>query len=137
MSSSSENIERLARRLLQRHGRFFSLHVLTGVLTVIVHYFIFYLLLKLGCKDIIASMSGFTGGAILKFFSSYHIIFRPHRSMMHTSWRFLIAIAAQALLNFLLFKLLISLHPSPWFAQISTTIVLTFLNYLVYRYWVF
>jgi putative flippase GtrA len=51
--------------------------------------------------------------------------------------RFVVAIAAQLAANSVLLAALTDSGIAVWPAQIATTIVLTFANYLVYRWWVF
>jgi putative flippase GtrA len=51
--------------------------------------------------------------------------------------RFAVAIAAQLAANSALLAALTNGGVAVWPAQVATTILLTFGNYLVYRWWVF
>ena len=57
--------------------------------------------------------------------------------MRVASLRFVVVIALQMLANSALLALLLRAGISLWPAQVATTIVLTFVNYLAYRLWVF
>ena len=57
--------------------------------------------------------------------------------MRVASLRFAVVIALQMLANSALLALLLRAGISLWPAQVTTTIALTFVNYLAYRLWVF
>ena len=115
----------------------FSLHVLTGFAAVAVHYGALYALLRLGLSPLVASAIGFCGGALTRFALSYLRVFAPSHGLTVAGRRFVVALAAQALANTALLALLLGIGLSVWPAQIATTILLTFVNYAVYRLWVF
>jgi putative flippase GtrA len=115
----------------------FVLHVLTGALAVVAHYAAMYGLVRAGMAGVPASALGFVGGALTRFALSYWHVFAPSRGMKVASLRFLVAITAQLLTNSALLAGLIHSGLSLWPAQVTTTILLTFGNYLAYRLWVF
>jgi putative flippase GtrA len=115
----------------------FGLHVLTGFLAVAAHYALMYVLVKAGMQVVLASSIGFVAGALTRFALSYWRVFSPTRGITAASGRFVVAIGLQLLANSALLAGLLSLGLSLWPAQVSTTIALTFANYLVYRLWVF
>jgi putative flippase GtrA len=134
------------RRLVRRPGpaggfghwiHTFTLHVLTGFLAVAAHYAVMYALVRAGSAGVPASAVGFLFGAMTRFALSYWHIFEPTRGVRVASLRFLVAIAAQLALNSALLAGLLAQGLALWPAQIATTIVLTFVNYLAYRLWVF
>jgi putative flippase GtrA len=84
-----------------------------------------------------ASTLGFVGGASTRFILSYWHIFEPSRGVRVASLRFAVVIALQMLANSALLALLLEAGISLWPAQVTTTIALTFVNYLAYRLWVF
>jgi putative flippase GtrA len=51
--------------------------------------------------------------------------------------RFVVAIGLQLVVNTLLLASFLKLGLSLWPAQVATTVLMTFGNYLVYRLWVF
>ena len=51
--------------------------------------------------------------------------------------KFLLALAAQGVLNSLLLSALLDGGMAIWWGQIATTILMTFVNYVAYRLWVF
>ncbi len=117
--------------------REFTLHVLTGFLTVIAHYSLMWLLILGGMAAVPASGIGFLAGAGTRFFLSYTSVFSPADSVPVTLTRFLAALGLQWLANILLLDAMLKLSLPIWLSQISVTIILTFVNYLVYRLWVF
>ncbi|HEV3240898.1 MAG TPA: GtrA family protein [Casimicrobiaceae bacterium] len=115
----------------------FSFHVVTGFAAVGVHYGVLYLLLQAGLPALAGSAVGFCGGALTRFAVSYWRVFSPTHSLTVAGKRFVVAIAAQAVANTGLLALLLAAGLAVWPAQIATTILLTFVNYAVYRLWVF
>ena len=115
----------------------FTLHVATGFLAVAAHYAVMYGLLRTGMAGVPASAVGFLAGALTRFALSYWHIFEPTRGVAVASIRFVVVIAAQLAANSALLAGLLALGTSLWPAQIATTVVLTFGNYLAYRLWVF
>jgi putative flippase GtrA len=115
----------------------FLLHVATGVLAVAVHYALMYLLLKGGFTPIIASSIGFCAGALTRFLTAHYHVFEPTGSVKVTIPKFLLALAAQGVLNSLLLSALLDAGMAIWWGQITTTILMTFVNYIAYRLWVF
>ena len=115
----------------------FSLHIVTGFAAVGVHYSIMYALLRAGLGPVASSAVGFLGGALTRFTLSYTRIFTPTGGVHVAGLRFLVALAAQLAANSALLSLLTTAGVAVWPAQVATTIVLTMINYLVYRWWVF
>ncbi|MDX2220775.1 MAG: GtrA family protein [Burkholderiales bacterium] len=115
----------------------FVLHVATGVLAVAVHYALMALLLKGGFAPVVASTIGFGAGALTRFLTAYYHVFEPTESVKVTVPKFLLALAAQGVLNSLLLAALLEAGTSVWWGQITTTILMTFVNYVAYRLWVF
>lgn len=115
----------------------FARHLLTGVVAVLVHYGLMSLALHADAAPIVATSIGFIGGAIVRFLTAYFHVFAPSESVGFALPRFLLALAAQWALNALLLGGLMQAGLSVWVAQITTTVLLTFVNYLVYRLWVF
>ena len=115
----------------------FTLHVLTGFLAVAVHYGMLYVLLEIGVPPLVASGIGFCGGAVTRFALAYYRVFAPTHGLTTAGWRFVIVIATGMLANTALLGALLAAGVGVWPAQIATTIVLTFGNYVAYRLWVF
>ena len=115
----------------------FVLHVMTGFLAVAAHYAAMYSFLQTGMTGVPASTLGFVAGASTRFALSYWHIFEPSRGVRVASLRFAVVIALQMLANSALLALLLRAGISLWPAQVTTTIALTFVNYLAYRLWVF
>jgi putative flippase GtrA len=115
----------------------FTLHVATGFAAVAVHYALMYALMTVGVAPVPASAGGFLGGALTRFMFSYAHIFAPTQGVNAAGLRFVVAIAAQLAANSALLGVLTDAGVGVWPAQVATTILLTVVNYLVYRWWVF
>ncbi|HET9750166.1 MAG TPA: GtrA family protein [Casimicrobiaceae bacterium] len=115
----------------------FSLHVATGFAAVGAHYALMYAMLRAGLAPVPASAVGFAAGALTRFVFSYAHIFSPTKGVDVAGVRFVVAILAQLAANSALLAALTREGVAVWPAQVTTTIVLTFVNYLVYRWWVF
>ena len=115
----------------------FCFHCITGVLAVIAHYSVMYLLMLAGTPPLLATSGGFVLGAVTRFTLARKIVFAATRSVTESGWRFILALCAQLLLNTTALGLLLSAEITVWVAQVVTTVAQTFLNYLAYRYWVF
>jgi putative flippase GtrA len=115
----------------------FTLHVLTGFVTVLAHYSLMWILTQLGMPAVPASAVGFAAGAVTRYSLSHYAVFTPAESVPVTLYRFLIALGAQMAANSLLLAGLLAQGLSVWVAQVSTTVLLTFANYVAYRLWVF
>ena len=115
----------------------FTLHVVTGFVAVAVHYGMLYFLLKVGVPALIASGIGFCGGAATRFALAYWRVFAPTHGLTTAGWRFVIVIGTGMIANTAMLAALLELGIGVWPAQIATTILLTFGNYVAYRLWVF
>ena len=115
----------------------FSLHVVTGFAAVAAHYAVMYALIRMGLAPVAASAVGFCAGALTRFVTSYAHIFAPTRGVQAAGLRFVVTIGAQLAANSALLAALTGSGVAVWPAQVATTIALTFVNYLVYRWWVF
>jgi putative flippase GtrA len=96
-----------------------------------------FVLVRSGVAGVPASAAGFCAGALTRFALSYWHIFEPSRGVRVASLRFVVAIAAQLAANSALLAWLLDAGMSLWPAQVTTTVILTFANYFVYRLWVF
>ena len=96
-----------------------------------------YGLMRIGVSPLPASAAGFMAGALTRFVLSYAHVFAPTQGVHAAGLRFIIAIAAQLAANTGLLAALTATGLAVWPAQVLTTVLLTVVNYLVYRWWVF
>lgn len=115
----------------------FALHVGTGFIAVAAHYGVMWALLHAGMRPVAASSAGFVGGAATRFALSYTGVFVPTRGVAAAGSRFVVAILLQLMLNSALLAALLSAGIDVWPAQVTATIGLTTINYIIYRAWVF
>jgi len=113
------------------------MHVVTGFAAVAAHYALMYALMRVGVMPIPASAIGFVAGALTRFVLSYAHVFSPTQSVHAAGARFVVAIALQLAANTGLLAGLTHAGLAVWPAQVLTTVLLTVVNYLVYRWWVF
>lgn len=135
-------VRKLLRRPVPGNGLLhwvhtFTLHIATGFLAVAAHYAVMYSLVRTGMAGVPASAVGFLAGALTRFALAYWHIFAPTRGVAAASLRFVVVNAVQLAANSALLAGLLAAGMSLWPAQVTTTIVLTFGNYLAYRLWVF
>jgi len=119
------------------HARRLSLHIATGALSVVVHYGVMAIVIKLTDQPVLASGVGFAGGALTRFFTAYYGVFAPAGTVRDTIPKFCVALGVQAALNLFLLSSFIAAGMNTWWSQVTTTGLLTLLNYAVYRAWVF
>jgi putative flippase GtrA len=115
----------------------FVLHVLTGFLAVGAHYSVMWLLIETGTTGVPASAIGFLAGAVVRFVTSYFKVFSPGHGVPVALWRFVIALAFQWVANIALLKAFLLADAPLWGSQVAVTVLLTVVNFLVYRWWVF
>lgn len=137
----AEEAQDCGRKPLSRRWRgdwchSFVLHVLTGFLVVGAHYSVMWLLVAVGMGGVAASAIGFLGGAATRFAMSYRI-FSPDHGVPVALWRFAIALGLQWVANIALLEGFLLAGLGLWIAQFSVTVLLTVLNFLAYRIWVF
>jgi putative flippase GtrA len=96
-----------------------------------------WMLLRAGLPAVAASAGGFAGGAAARFGLSYFGVFMPTQGVAVATWRFVAAILMQLLLNSLMLAGLMHAGLPVWHAQVSATVLLTVVNFIVYRVWVF
>lgn len=117
--------------------RGFMLHVVTGIIATGAHYLLMWSLLQGGVRAVPASALGFVAGAASRFTLSYLHVFSPSIGVPAAMFRFLAALAMQFGANAVLLAGFLGAGWSVWVAQVVTTGLLTVVNYLAYRIWVF
>jgi len=115
----------------------FVLHCVTGAIAVLAHYALMYLALAIGATALVASSMGFLAGSISRFLMAYHQVFSPSRPYSSAARHFVVSLGIQFVLNGALLSGLLTLGFAIWPAQLTTTVLLTFVNYAMYRLWVF
>jgi len=115
----------------------FFQHVLSGGVATAAHYLFMWCALALQLWPVAATSIGFLAGASVRFFFSYFHIFEPERNVMDALPHFILSLLLQLLLNAALLSILLTVTARVWPAQVMTTIGLTIINFLIYKYWVF
>ncbi len=117
--------------------RNFALHCATGAVATLAHYALMWLLLRQEINPVAASSAGFLLGAIVRFLFAHFAVFAPAQALPTTLAKFSAALALQLGANSVLLALLVALNVPIWWAQISVTVLMTFISYGIYRFWVF
>ena len=117
--------------------RSFAFHCATGLLAVAAHYAVMWLLLRFGVNAVAASAVGFLCGAAVRFLFAHFAVFAPAQRVRATLAKFGMLLLVQLGSNSLLLTALVAMDVPVWWAQVAVTIFLTFINYAVYRLWVF
>jgi putative flippase GtrA len=115
----------------------FFLHIGTGLICVAVHYSIMNFMILVGSNPLLASSVGFIFGAVMRFILAYYHVFTPKSTIPDALPKFIIALVFQGFLNLFLLNLFLFLGLKVWGSQIIATIVMTVLNFIVYKIWVF
>ena len=115
----------------------FGLHVGTGAIAVAVHYGIMAVALRLNAWPVAATSIGFIAGALARFYMAYHHVFEPKSGPATVAPRFVLALAAQFVLNGLLVAGLVEIGVPIWWSQLITTAMLAIATYIAYRLLVF
>lgn len=115
----------------------FVQHLLTGAIATAAHYTVMWFALNLQFMPALATTIGFSAGATTRFLFSYFHIFEPKRNVTGALPHFALALLLQMVLNAALLVLLLRFTSLVWPAQITTTVLLTVFNFLVYKFWVF
>lgn len=119
---------------LPRFARF----LMGGGTATALHYGIMQTLLLHGMPPTPAAMTGALTGAVVNYRLQRDMVFHPHRGQLATMRRYLAALGVGWLLNGFFFLLLHDgLHFAPLAAQASTTLLLVFLNYWLFKRYVF
>lgn len=115
----------------------FFQHLVTGVIATAAHYIVMWFALSAELWPTIATTIGFIAGATTRFLFSYFHIFEPERDWSAALPHFILALALQMGLNAVLLTLFISLDIPVWPSQVLTTVSMTALNFMAYKFWVF
>ncbi|MBE9549946.1 MAG: GtrA family protein [Proteobacteria bacterium] len=115
----------------------FFQHLVTGVIATAAHYAVMLIILSWQHWPIVATSLGFIVGAITRFVFSYYHIFEPESHVTGALLRFLVLLGIQMAVNAGLLALLLTTNLSVWPAQIITTVLLTVVNFIMAKYWVF
>lgn len=115
----------------------FYLHVIAGFIATAAHYFVMFVLIRLGMTGLLASTLGFCAGATTRFLLSYFHVFSPTSGVRKVMFRFVLALFIQMVANSLLLGTLMTSGFSIWWAQIVTTVALTIFTYIGSKLWVF
>ncbi len=115
----------------------FIQHVVTGAIATAAHYSVMWVALELSLVPVLATTVGFTAGATTRFLFNYFHIFEPEKDVYRAVPHFLLSLALQMALNAALLTLLLQMSGLLWPSQVVTTVLLTTLNFLMYKFWVF
>jgi putative flippase GtrA len=124
---------------LMREMRKFIIYCIVGGIATGMHYVVMVALIKWGgMTEIAATCIGYTSGAIVKYPLNHGLVFdsdEPHRQAIP---KFVAACVIGFLMNAVVFAALFQVFPKYYMiAQVLTTGIVLFVNYLLARYWIF
>lgn len=111
----------------------------SGFAATAAHYLVMVALVHwAGWWEVAASSAGFLAGAAVKYPLNYWVVFRSSAAHAKTIVRFAIGIAIGFALNGVILALLLAFVDLHYLVlQVLTTGIVTLVNYLVARNWVF
>lgn len=114
-------------------------YVASGLASTAAHYAVMVALVQwAGWWEVAASSAGFLAGAAVKYPLNYWVVFRSSADHGRALVRFAIGLAAGFALNgVILAALLATLDAHYLVSQVLTTGVVTVVNYLLARNWIF
>lgn len=114
-------------------------YVASGLASTAAHYVVMVALVQwAGWWEVAASSAGFLAGAAVKYPLNYWVVFKSSAAHGRALVRFAIGLAAGFLLNgAILAALLATLDVHYLVSQVLTTGVVTVVNYLLARNWIF
>ncbi len=115
----------------------FFQHLVTGLIATAAHYLVMFVALTADIKPLLASSLGFIIGAITRFAFSYFHIFAVESHVSGALLRFITILGVHMLLNAGMLALFMAVGLPVWIAQFIATALLTVLNFLLAKYWVF
>lgn len=124
---------------LRREAARLTGYVASGLAATGSHYAVMVALVQwAGWWEVAASSAGFLAGAAVKYPLNYWVVFASRLSHARAIVRFAIGLAAGFLLNGLVLALLLgTLEAHYLVSQVLTTGVVTVVNYLLARNWIF
>lgn len=124
---------------LRREAARLTGYVASGFAATGTHYAVMVALVHwAGWWEVAASSAGFLAGAAVKYPLNYWVVFSSRLSHAKAVVRFAIGLAAGFFLNALVLALLLaSLDTHYLVSQVLTTAVVTVVNYLLARNWIF
>jgi putative flippase GtrA len=125
--------------LLRREWAKLTGYVASGLAATGSHYVVMVALVQwAGWWEVAASSAGFLAGAAVKYPLNYWVVFRSRARHGDALVRFAIGLAAGFALNgIILAALLATLDVHYLVSQVLTTGVVTLVNYLLARNWIF
>lgn len=115
----------------------FFQHLLTGAIATATHYIVMWLALSIQLLPALATTIGFIAGATTRFLFSYFHIFEPEKDLVNALPHFFLALALQMVINAGLLSILLSTSLPVWPSQVLTTGILTVINFVAHKFWVF
>lgn len=114
-------------------------YIASGLASTAAHYVVMVALVQwAGWWEVAASSAGFLAGAAVKYPLNYWVVFKSNAQHGHALVRFAIGLAVGFLLNgAILAALLATLDAHYLVSQVLTTGVVTVVNYLLARNWIF
>ena len=114
-------------------------YVASGIASTAAHYAVMVALVQwAGWWEVAASSAGFLAGAAVKYPLNYWVVFRSSADHVRALLRFAAGLAAGFALNGLILAALLTVLDAHYLvSQVLTTGMVTVVNYLLARNWIF
>ncbi len=119
--------------------RKFIIYCVVGCIATGTHYAVMISLVKwAGASELLATCVGYVAGSLVKYPLSHGVVFDSQERHRHAVPKFVLGGLMGFFLNAAVFAaLLLYLEPHYMVAQVFTTGIVLFANYLLARYWIF
>ena len=124
---------------LRREVAKLASYVASGLAATAAHYGVMVALVQwAGWWEVAASSAGFLAGALVKYPLNYWVVFKSSADHGRALVRFFIGLAAGFALNAIILAILLAtLDVHYLVSQVLTTGIVTLVNYLLARNWIF
>jgi putative flippase GtrA len=119
--------------------RKFIVYCVVGFAATGAHYIVMFALVKWGgTSELLATCVGYISGAFVKYPLNHGMVFASRERHRDAMPKFMIGLVIGFVLNAAVFAALLAyLDPHYMIAQVFTTGIVLFANYLLARYWIF
>jgi len=124
---------------MKEEFRKFVVYCVVGVLATGAHYAVMIALIRWGgISELVSTCIGYVSGAFVKYPLNYGLVFGSRERHIDAMPKFVLALVIGFFLNAIVFWILLQLLEGHYMvAQVFTTGIVLFANYLLARYWIF
>jgi putative flippase GtrA len=112
---------------------------MTGIIATIVHSLVLVVLVEFGgWAPTPANLVAFLSAAVVSYTGNYYWTYDSNRDHRHSIWRFVFVALIAALMNYLIFTLMVDQWNAHYLLALVVVItIVPLFSFTVQRYWVF